>query len=69
MRDPLDVIGNAARSAEAGRYGIGLTVLKALRDEYGFIYQYRTDDPLVSVATSRHRVIPVPDAAEGQTDA
>lgn len=35
MRNPMDVIGAAARSDDAARYGVGLTVLKALRAEYG----------------------------------
>ena len=34
MRNPMDVIGAAARSDDAARYGVGLTVLKALRDEW-----------------------------------
>jgi len=51
MRNPMDVIGAAARSDDAARYGVGLTVLKALRDEYG-------------VAPNPNRIgfaIPVPD--------
>ena len=51
MRNPMDVIGAAARSDDAAQYGVGLTVLKALRDEYG-------------VAPNPNRIgfaIPVPD--------